>query len=398
MATTQQGKKPNEQLDLGVSQSQQANSVGVTSMVTPNTTSSSQPYVEPPKPRSYVDIYREFAPYTPPSQEQIQKELKRQRATEIASALGDGISALANLHYTTQYAPNVDQSRLQLSARNQQRWNAFKTQREAERKEWEAGYRRALEQDKNQWQADRDFGFRQWQAQQQQDNWVSNHNYQKEKDKADSEYRAGRAKAEDDHRARQAKQQQLEFAHKQNMDKQNLALQRQKVALSGSRGGSANTGGGGSRGSSRSNQGSRGGRTFVFGQDGRTLHVPADILPGVIEKAWQRLPEKVRRDYEAKYGGWATDEFGDFTGRNQRGLTLEQKTMAIDAYSHNNPNLQQALYEYAGAVPGYGLGAGVRNAELKEVTRQQKQIRSSRDISPGAVGRKSNSGDSDFEY
>lgn len=379
MVTTQQGKKPNEQLNLGVSQSQQASSAGTTTMATPSTAPNSQPYIEPPKPRSYVDIYREFAPYTPPSQEQFQKELKRQRATEIASALGDGISALANLHYTTQYAPNVDQSRLQLSARNQQRWNAFKTQREAERKEWEAGYRRALEQDKNQWQADRDFGFRQWQAQQQQDNWVSNHNYQKEKDKADSEYRAGRAKAEDDHRARQAKQQQLEFAHKQNMDKQNLALQRQKVALSGSRAGSANGGGGGSRGA-------RGGHTFVFGQDGKTLQVPADRLPGVIEKAWQRLPEKVRRDYEAKYGGWTRDEYGGYIGRYQRGLTLEQKLMAVDAYSHNDQGFQQALYEYSGAVPGYDLGKGVRYAELKEVEKQSKQRRQQASPSPFVMG------------
>lgn len=51
------------------------------------------------------------------SPEEIEKQRKRQRANAIISALGDGISAFANLYYTTKGAPNQKQSTPNLSDR-----------------------------------------------------------------------------------------------------------------------------------------------------------------------------------------------------------------------------------------------------------------------------------------
>lgn len=52
-------------------------------------------------------------------------KLAKKRQTEAAiSAVGDGLSALSNLFFTTQYAPNV-QGQGQLSAKSQERWDKY---------------------------------------------------------------------------------------------------------------------------------------------------------------------------------------------------------------------------------------------------------------------------------
>ncbi|MBQ2857938.1 MAG: hypothetical protein IJB60_09210 [Bacteroidaceae bacterium] len=87
----------------------------------------------------------EFVDSLKPSQEQIEKENKMNRNRAIISAIGDGISALANLYYTTKGAPNAYDPTKSLSAKNNERWQNIKKRREENRDRYNAAYMRALQ-------------------------------------------------------------------------------------------------------------------------------------------------------------------------------------------------------------------------------------------------------------
>lgn len=338
--------------------------------------------------KSYVDIYNEFAPYTPPTPEQIAKERKRRHSARIVSAVGDGLSALANLHFTTQYAPHVDQGGLQLSARNRQRWDQLHAHREARRKEWEAGYRRAIEMDKQQGLADRDFALRQEQSRQQQENWQQTQQENKARYAAEQDYRKSRDavadaryQAEQEERRRQlaherrARAMQLRLAENQDRREQ----ERHEALMRGDGYSSSSSGRTGGTPSS-SGRGRVYGKTIRFGQDGRTVHIPEDAYESTVEQAWQFLPEKTRKAYEDKYAKsrgaqWFTSP-ATGQGGGGGGLTYDEKFAAISALAHNDPRIQQKLLELTGAVPGgYAFGSGVRQAQLQQVKRMQDELR-----------------------
>ncbi len=98
---------------------------------------------EAPKRKSYVDLYKEAMPYRPLSPEQIEARRKRDRATRTISAIGDGLSALSNLFFTTQYAPNVEQKNLQLSTRYLQRKQQLDAEMEQKERAYMSGLQRA---------------------------------------------------------------------------------------------------------------------------------------------------------------------------------------------------------------------------------------------------------------
>lgn len=57
-----------------------------------------------------------------PDPEEEEKERKRAKSRAIIAAIGDGISSLANLHFTNKYAPNIDQHPM-LTEKAKERWD-----------------------------------------------------------------------------------------------------------------------------------------------------------------------------------------------------------------------------------------------------------------------------------
>lgn len=57
-----------------------------------------------------------------PDPEEEEKERKRAKSRAIIAAIGDGISSLANLHFTNKYAPNIDQHPM-LTEKARERWD-----------------------------------------------------------------------------------------------------------------------------------------------------------------------------------------------------------------------------------------------------------------------------------
>lgn len=73
----------------------------------------------------YEALFRKLNPDTPMTAEELEKEKKKNKRNQIFSAIGDGISALSNLFFTTQYAPNMYTGKDTMSERTKIRYDKF---------------------------------------------------------------------------------------------------------------------------------------------------------------------------------------------------------------------------------------------------------------------------------
>ena len=96
---------------------------------------------------SYEEMFKLLNPYKPPTQEELEKERKKQRREQIFAAIGDGISALSNLYFTTQYAPNMYSGRNTASQRVKDRWDKLAADRNANMTAYINGLMRARQAD-----------------------------------------------------------------------------------------------------------------------------------------------------------------------------------------------------------------------------------------------------------
>ena len=96
---------------------------------------------------SYVEMFQKMSPYKPPTEEELEKERKKEKREKIFAAIGDGISALSNLYFTTQGAPNAYDPKNSLSAKAQERWDKLKKERDENGRYYTAAYRQAMKND-----------------------------------------------------------------------------------------------------------------------------------------------------------------------------------------------------------------------------------------------------------
>lgn len=89
---------------------------------------------EQPKFRNMGDISDEYYKKQLPTEEELAKEKKRERARAVISAIADGASAISNLYFTGKGAPNVDQT--SMSAANAKRYQAILDRRMKIQDEW----------------------------------------------------------------------------------------------------------------------------------------------------------------------------------------------------------------------------------------------------------------------
>lgn len=110
------------------------------------TTKQTKP-TQQPKRMSYEDMFNKLNPYQPPTEQELEKERKKQRREQIFAAIGDGISALSNLFFTTQYAPNMYSGRNTASQRTNERWDRLAAERNANMTAYINGLMRARQAD-----------------------------------------------------------------------------------------------------------------------------------------------------------------------------------------------------------------------------------------------------------
>lgn len=97
---------------------------------------------------SYADMFAAMEPYKEPTKEELEKERKKEKRERLFAAIGDGISALSNLFFTTQYAPNMyDPNKETNSEKVENYWTNLRKEREANRRRYVEGYLKAKQAD-----------------------------------------------------------------------------------------------------------------------------------------------------------------------------------------------------------------------------------------------------------
>lgn len=100
-----------------------------------------------PKRMSYEEMFKMLNPYQPPTKEELEKEKKKQKREQIFAAIGDGISALSNLYFTTKGAPNMYTGANNASERTRVRWDKLTAERNANMTAYINGLMRARQAD-----------------------------------------------------------------------------------------------------------------------------------------------------------------------------------------------------------------------------------------------------------
>lgn len=107
---------------------------------------------------SYTEMWNKLNPYEAPTPEQLEKERKKKKRDQIWAAVGDGISALSNLFFTTKGAPNMYTGRNTMSEAAQNRWDKVEKDRKDNAINYFNGYLRAKaaddanDKDKRNWE------------------------------------------------------------------------------------------------------------------------------------------------------------------------------------------------------------------------------------------------------
>ena len=104
---------------------------------------------------SYVEMFRMFNPDRPETAEEKARREKREKGEAALAAVGDSISALSNLWFTSQYAPNAYDPSKGMSATTKNRWDKLRQEREAKNREYYEGYLRARSMDEAKEREDR---------------------------------------------------------------------------------------------------------------------------------------------------------------------------------------------------------------------------------------------------
>jgi hypothetical protein len=180
-----------------------------------------------PERLSYVDIYKKLNPYTPPSEKDIADEKKKQQREQMFSAIGDGISSLANLFFTAKYAPNMHPGPV-LSENSRVRYGKLKKERESNLNAYYNGLQRAMRADDSNAQAERA--------------WQRTLGIE-EKKKRDDDYRKERDKIKDAQwqQAFEEKQRRAEESHNFAVQKHNATQEYRKKQLTAKKSGSGRT-------------------------------------------------------------------------------------------------------------------------------------------------------------
>lgn len=95
------------------------------------------------------EMYDYLNGFTPKTAEELARERKRHKREAIISAIGDGISAISNLVYTTKYAPNAYTGKDTLSERNRARWEKARKVYDDDLKAWIHGKMAARKADRD---------------------------------------------------------------------------------------------------------------------------------------------------------------------------------------------------------------------------------------------------------
>ena len=195
---------------------------------------------------SYTDLYKALNPYTPPTQEELEKEKRKQKREQIFAAIGDGISALANLYFTTQGAPSMYTGKNTASERTQIRYDRLKKERQANNTAYFNGMMRAMQADERKAEAERAWQRQLGLDQEARDKYNEGIQHRNEREQVaddryaeEQEYRKGRDKKADEKWQKEFDESKRKSDRAYNLNVQthndNKEIAKQRIAATGAR-------------------------------------------------------------------------------------------------------------------------------------------------------------------
>lgn len=180
---------------------------------------------------TYAELYEKL--YPKPDTEQLKKNAKHARTRNIIAALGDGISAIANLHYTTKGAPNMYDGKSTLTAKSQARYDKLMQDYKDNLDKYKQGQLKAE-------QLDKEWNHRAEREKVADEHWKQSFEHTKEREKVADEhwnkdytYRETRDNANDEFRNKQFNQNQENwnktFDLQQQTQKDNKELRQSQI-------------------------------------------------------------------------------------------------------------------------------------------------------------------------
>jgi hypothetical protein len=101
----------------------------------------------PKRHMTYAEMVERLSPYRPKTPEELEEERKKYKRRAALSALGDGLSAMANLFFTTKGAPNAWNAANSMSSRMNDRLEKIRQERETNAKLYFDQYLKARQRD-----------------------------------------------------------------------------------------------------------------------------------------------------------------------------------------------------------------------------------------------------------
>lgn len=289
---------------------------------------------QPKRTLSYADIIQQMSPYKPPTEEELEKERRKQRREEVFAAIGDGLNAF---HQAFAYSRGIkpmtkDES---MTGKVRDRYERLQKEREARGKEYlnaymrglqaddevardERNWRRTLKRDEESDRRDkRDFDERQRRADQQQENWQKTFERQGEQWKQEFEQR----------KKQQGVQAALAWAQHSlsvQAQKDNKELRQQQIAAQGARG-------------------VRGKQLAFSDGNGNSVAIYENVWKGSMEQVYDAIVS----DFEAQ----KKQNSNANVPRVPRNATAQQKDDFVKQHWHKSAAGRQMMQTLAGIDP-----------------------------------------------
>lgn len=273
-------------------------------------------------------------------------EAKRERRAKIFSAIGDGISALANVYFTSKGAPDMYNPSTSMSAKTKAYWDKLNAERKANEDKYNdlllGAYKadKADKDAKDKWQQQ----LEQWKIEMERKNEAEM--YKRGKDAADAKYRKEKDDADRSSRENIAAS-QIEAANRRAAADRSQRQTQFDIRYGG-------------KGS-----GNKSKYTFSLGRGKGTVSVDSDAVNDAnVRQIYDRLPEEVRRTAQERYKTAKIDNGYTVYAKDKNGkliygpdgklvpeyqqLSKNEMLEVIGANLEDNPDLENDIRELAG--------------------------------------------------
>lgn len=323
-----------------------------------------QPATQATTPKlSYVEMFQKLSGYKPPTEEEIAAEKKKQRRKAIFAAIGDGVSALANLYFVGQHgALNAFDPKNTMSGKLKAQWDKEDKERQDKTEKYLAGYMNAQKMDD-----DNAKDARNWEHQLEREGvadkqWQDQFDYRKGRDKVaddqwkqtfdknnehwdkDFNFKKERAAKEDEHWEKQFKESVRQFNVTSAQNAQRLKMEGQRLAHELKQ---------------------NGGVTFTLGKGQGDVHISKDRLNSqTVSYVFNQLPASVKKDVHGQE--IMTMQYGQKVGTGRYEPPSTEAMLVAIGMNASDPNVSAALQEIAGKGKKLGLnGRGGKKIGLK---------------------------------